>query len=176
MNPTKHGHTLRRAVAPLTAFCLLALVAAPAAAGKRGGGGGGHNVQTRGTTKTNFSGGGGGGNRNTNLNKNRNTNVNSNRNTNVNVNSNRNVNVDVDVHHRGGYYGGCCGYNPVATAVAVTAATMVTAAVVGSIVNTVPSGCMVTVINGISYQQCGSTWYQPQYAGGGVQYVVVGRP
>jgi len=165
---------LRRATAPLLAICLLTLTPAPAEAGNKGGGGGGNrNVQTRNTTATNFSGGG---NHNTNVN--RNTNVNSNRNVNVNSNTNVNVNrnVNVNVNHGGGYYGGCCGYNPVATAVAVTAATMVTAAVIGSIVNTVPSGCSVTVINGISYQQCGSSWYQPQYAGGGVQYVVVGHP
>ena len=30
--------------------------------------------------------------------------------------------------------------------------------------------------NGISYSQCGSTWYQPQYYGSSVQYVVVNPP
>ena len=85
--------------------------------------------------------------------------------------------MDVD-HHHGGYYGGGCCYNnnPIATAAAVTATAMVTAAIIGSVVNTVPSGCMTTVINGIAYQQCGSTWYQPQYAGTSVTYVVVGHP
>ena len=101
----------------------------------------------------------------TNTNINHNTNVN--RNTNVNVN--RNVNVDVDVH------GGCC-YHPVAAAAAVTTAAVVTAAAIGSIVHTLPPACTVTVINGISYQNCGGTWYQPQYAGTTVQYIVVNPP
>jgi hypothetical protein len=32
------------------------------------------------------------------------------------------------------------------------------------------------VVNGISYQQCGSVWYQPRYAGTSVEYVVVAQP
>ena len=109
-------------------------------------------------------------NRNTNVNANRNTNVNANRNT--NVNANRNVNVDVDTH------GGCCGggwdndYHPVAAAVAVTGAVAVTAAVVGSMVRTVPANCAPVNYGGMVYQQCGSTWYQPQ----GGQYVVINPP
>ena len=49
----------------------------------------------------------------------------------------------------------------------------VTAAVVGSVVNTVPPGCVPVQVGNVLYQQCGSTWYQPQYAGTSVQYVVV---
>ena len=103
--------------------------------------------------------------------------VNVNRNT--NVNRNVNVNVDRDVHVHGGYYGGgCCygGYHPVATAAAVTATAMVTAAVIGSIVNTVPAGCSTVMVNGFAYQQCGSTWYQPQMSGSSTTYVVVNAP
>ena len=103
-----------------------------------------------------------------------NRNVNVNRNANVNVNRNLNVNRDVDVHVHGGYYGGgygCC-YHPVATAAAVTATAMVTAAVVGSIVNSIPPSCTSVIVNGFAYQQCGSTWYQPQ----GTQFVVVNPP
>ena len=118
-------------------------------------------------------------NRNTNVNRNasanRNVNVNSNRNTNVNVNRN----VDVDVHHHGGYYGGGCCYNdyhPVATAAAITATAMVTAAVIGSMVNTLPPSCTSVVINGFAYQQCGSTWYQPQISGSSTTYIVVSAP
>jgi hypothetical protein len=110
----------------------------------------------------------------------RNANVNRNVNVNQNVNVNRNVNVhhDVDVYHHGGYYGGCCyhDYHPVATAAAVTATAMVTAAVIGSIVNTLPAGCTSIVVNGIGYQQCGSTWYQPQFSGTSTTYVVVNAP
>jgi hypothetical protein len=92
-------------------------------------------------------------------------------NVNNNVNVNRNVNVDVDVDR-----GGCCGwdndYHPVATAAAVTATVAVTSAIVGSIVNAPPPGCVPVNYGGIIYQQCGSTWYQPQ----GTRYVVINPP
>ena len=83
---------------------------------------------------------------------------------------NRNVNVQAS--------GGCCNngwdndYHPVATAAAVTAAVAVTSAVVGSIVNAPPPGCVPVNVNGMVYQQCGSTWYAPQ----GSQYAVVNPP
>jgi hypothetical protein len=86
-----------------------------------------------------------------------------------NVNVNRSTNVNVDVDRRGWNYD----YHPVATAAAVTATAVVTSAVVGSIVHSLPPSCSAVVVNGITYQQCGSTWYQPQYAGNQVQYVVV---
>jgi hypothetical protein len=95
------------------------------------------------------------------------------RNTSVNnVNVNRNVNVDVD--RRGGGWND--NYHPVATAAAVTATVAVTAAVVGSVVRSVPPNCSPYNYNGMVYQQCGSSWYQPQYVGNDVQYVVVNRP
>ncbi len=102
-------------------------------------------------------------------------------NRNVNVNANRNVNVnrnvDVNVNrYGGGYYAGGCCYRPVATAAAVTAATVATAAVVGSIVNTLPPSCSTVIVNGFTYQQCGSTWYQPRLAGTTTNYVVVSAP
>jgi hypothetical protein len=111
-------------------------------------------------------------NSNRNINANRNQNVNVNANRNVNVNTNRNVNVDVDVH--GGYYGGCCyhEYHPVAAVAAVA----VTAAVVGSIVASVPPNCSTVMVNGFAYQQCGNTWYQPQISGSSTTYVVVNPP
>ena len=96
-----------------------------------------------------------------------------NRNVNVNRNVHRDRNVDVHVH---GGYRGCCYHSvgtAVATAAAVTATAVVTAAVVGSIVHTLPPSCTVVAVNGIAYQQCGTTWYQPQYAGTTVQYIVV---
>jgi hypothetical protein len=99
------------------------------------------------------------------------TSVNNNRNTNVNVKSNRNVNVDIDVdndrHHH---------HHPVGTAVAVTTAAVVTAAVVGSVVHTIPPTCVPVQIGYAIYQQCGATWYQPQYVGSSVQYVVINPP
>jgi hypothetical protein len=107
-------------------------------------------------------------NRNTNVNRNTNTNVNRNTNVNVdknvNVNTHRNVDIDVDVDR---------GWNPVATVAAVA----VTAAVVGSVVHSLPpSGCYPVQIGPTLYQQCGSYWYQPQYYGTTVQYVVVNPP
>jgi hypothetical protein len=110
-------------------------------------------------------------------NVNHNTNVNRNVNVNQNVNVNRNVNVNVNNnYHGGGYYGGGCCYHPVAAAAAVTAAAVATAAVVGSIVNSVPPSCSSVVVNGLAYQHCGSTWYQPQFSGTTTNYIVVNAP
>jgi hypothetical protein len=96
---------------------------------------------------------------------NNNTRTSVNRNTNVNVN--RSVDVDVDVDRN---------WHPVATAAAVTATVAVTSAMVGSIVHSIPPSCVPVVISGMTYQQCGSTWYQPQYVGSSVQYVVIAPP
>jgi hypothetical protein len=137
--------------------------------GIRGGGfsGGGRNVRSSANSNINHNG-----------NFNRNVNGNFNRNTNINVN--RNVNVNNNIH--GSCYGGCGyyhgwdNYHPVATAAVIGATAAVTAAAIGSIVYTVPSTCVTTIVNGFSYYQCGSTWYQPRYAGTTVQYVIVGSP
>jgi hypothetical protein len=83
-----------------------------------------------------------------------------------NVNVDRNVNVNVD---RGGWDNV---NHPVAAAVVVGAAVGVTAAAVGSMVSTVPSGCVPVNYGYTVYQQCGSAWYEPQ----GSQYVVVNPP
>ena len=154
-------------LAPLTVLVLASFALAPIAEARGGGrGGGGH------------AGAGGGGHRQVNnshrdvrANNVRNTSVNRVNNRNTNVNVNRNVNVNAN-------RGGCCGggwdndYHPVATAAAVTATVAVTAAVVGSIVRTVPAGCVPVNYAGMVYQQCGTTWYQPQ----GSQYVVINPP
>jgi hypothetical protein len=92
------------------------------------------------------------------------TSVNRNVHVNQNVHVNRNVHVDVDR--------GYPGYHPVA-AVAATAAT---AAVIGSIAYSLPPACSSVVVNGLTYHQCGSAWYQPRYAGTQVNYVVVNPP
>ena len=113
---------------------------------------------------------------------------------NVNHNRHHNTvnNVHVNVNHGGGHHGGGPGrydhydhhrhdrwdddwddhWHPVATAAAVT----LTAAAIGSIVRSVPPDCSTVVVNGISYSQCGNNWYQPQYVGSSVQYVVVNPP
>jgi hypothetical protein len=160
-----------RSMALMVVTCILAVAALPAEAGGRNN----RNVQTRNTTATNFSGNS---NRNVNVNNNRNVNVNNNRNVNVNRNYNTNVNVnrhvDVDVHHRG-YYGGCC-YNNGPSFGAVVAATVTTAIVVGAIYSSLPPNCTTIIANGVTYQNCGGHYYQPQYSSGNVTYIVVNHP
>jgi hypothetical protein len=39
-----------------------------------------------------------------------------------------------------------------------------------------PPSCTVIIANGVTYQQCGNTWYQPQFAGGSTTYIVVNQP
>lgn len=65
---------------------------------------------------------------------------------------------------------------PVARAVVATTAVAATAIAVGTIVNSVPPSCSTVVVGNVAYQQCGSTWYQPRYAGSQVTYVVVNPP
>ena len=161
---------------PLAVLVLASFALAPIAEARGGGGhggGGGHAGARAG-------GGGGGGakqvnnaNRDVRANNVRSTSVNNVNNRNTNINANKNVNVNVDRNR-----GGCCGggwdndYHPVATAAAVTATVAVTAAVVGSMVRTVPANCVAVNYGGMIYQQCGNTWYQPQ----GSQYVVINPP
>lgn len=90
-------------------------------------------------------------------------------NVNVNRNVNRNVNVNVEANRRYDH--------PIAAAAAVTTAVVATTAIIGSMVRTLPPSCSPPVmINGFAYQNCGNTWYQPQYAGTQVTYVVVNPP
>ncbi|WP_322062287.1 hypothetical protein [Paraburkholderia sp. J63] len=159
-------HIPARLVVTVFAACV-ALSVPPLANAVGRGGGGGHVARER------PAGGGGGGAR---ANRPAMNNVNADartrnvRNTSVNnVNVNRNVNVNANVDRHGGWDDD---YHPVATAAAVTAAVSVTSAVVGSIVRSVPSNCVPVNYGGMVYQQCGSTWYQPQ----GAQYVVVNAP
>jgi hypothetical protein len=105
--------------------------------------------------------------RNTTTNVN-NTNVN--RNTNVNnTNVNRNTNVNISVDNNNGWDND---YHPVGTALAVGAAVAVTSAVIGTLVQAPPPGCVPVNYGGMVYQQCGATWYQPQ----GPQFIVVNPP
>ncbi len=79
----------------------------------------------------------------------------------------------------------------VVTTVAATIMTMMTVSVsavqlpsalqvmaVGSMITAaaLPPSCSTVSVNGITYQQCGSTWYQPQYSGSQVNYIVVNPP
>ena len=67
-------------------------------------------------------------------------------------------------------------YRPVARTAAVVGTAAVTAAAVGSAVRSLPPQCTAVTVGGATYQQCGSTWYQPRYAGSQVTYVVVNPP
>jgi hypothetical protein len=150
----------------LTAFVLLGFTMAPAAEAARAGGGGGARASASGGGGGGARASGGGGDRQIN-NSNQDVRSNNVRNTSVNnVNVNKNVNVNAN--------GGCCNngwdndYHPVAA----TAAIVGTAAIIGSMVRTVPPNCVPVNYSGMVYQQCGSTWYQPQ----GSQYIVVNPP
>jgi hypothetical protein len=94
---------------------------------------------------------------------------------NVNIDNSRDVDIDVDGRGRYGYDDH---YHPIATAAAVTATVAVTAAVVGSIFTPaqLPPSCVQVIQYNTAYMQCGSTWYQPQYQGSDVTYVVVNAP
>jgi hypothetical protein len=171
-------NAFRNPVYAALAVLFISIVMAPSADAARGSGGGGGGARAA-------SGGGGarasgaqagGANRQTAQVNNSKADARTNnvRNTSVNnvnnVNVERNVNVNVENH-------GCCGgwdndYHPVATAAAVGAAVVVTSAVVGSIVQSVPPSCVPVNYGGMVYQQCGATWYAPQ----GAQYVVVSPP
>lgn len=97
------------------------------------------------------------------------TSVNRNVNANRNVNVNRDIDVDVDHDYHSHYH-------PVARVAATTAAVAVTAAAVGSIVHTLPPQCSAVMVGNVTYQQCGNSWYQPQYSGSQINYVVVNPP
>jgi hypothetical protein len=38
------------------------------------------------------------------------------------------------------------------------------------------ASCTTMVVNGMTYSQCGSTWYQPTTQGSQVTYIVVNPP
>ena len=129
--------------------------------------------QVQGGTRTNVNRGA-----NVNRNANINNNANVNRNTNINKNTNVNVNRNVNVHGGYGYHGG--GYNNhndgigVGGAIAIGVAGMA----IGSIITAaaLPPSCNTVSVNGMTYQQCGNSWYQPQYSGSQVNYIVVNPP
>lgn len=146
---------------PVAAFVLASFTVTPAAearGGARAGGGGGASSmqanQSRADTRTRDV-------RSASVN-NVNSSRSADRSTSRDVNRDVNVNVDVDADYRGGWD------HPVAGAVVVGA----TVAAIGSMVATVPAGCVPVNYGGVVYQQCGSTWYAPE----GSQFVVVNPP
>ena len=139
-------------------------------------GGGGRNISR--SHVNNFNRGGAHNfDRNRDVRVNHNQNLNVNRNVNANVNVNRNVNVHGGYYGGGGYYGRPYYYGGVSTGAAV--AIGLTGLAIGTMIGAsqVPSsGCTTVMVRGLGYQQCGSTWLQPQYVGSQVNYVVVRPP
>jgi hypothetical protein len=184
-------------VAALAALVIVGFTDLAFSAGRFGGGGGGVRATSRSSVGGGNRGGGDfnrGGDQNRSFNNTdansrnlNNTNVNNRNVNNTNVNNRNinntnvndvNVNRDVNVNVNGGYYGGyggCC-YHPVACAGVSNAAVAVTAAAIGSMVHTIPPSCVSVIVNGLAYEQCGSTWYQPQLSGTSTVYVVVNPP
>jgi hypothetical protein len=159
--------TFRQIALPLLGVAVFCLAAEPAMA------------QYKGTTRNNVGGGGGNfankGNNRPNMNNGNNRpNFNNNTNNRVNVNQNVNVNRNINVNGGGGYYGPS--YNRGPSFAGAVAATVVTAAVIGSVTRTLPPSCAPMYVNGLTYQNCGGTYYQPQYQGSNVNYVVVNQP
>jgi hypothetical protein len=58
----------------------------------------------------------------------------------------------------------------------VVAGTTAAVIAIGTRVTVIPADCVSVVANGVAYQHCGPTWYQPQYVGSSVQFVVVHSP
>lgn len=67
-------------------------------------------------------------------------------------------------------------YHPVARAAVVGTAAVATAVAVGTVVRSIPPSCTAVVVGNVAYKQCGTTYYQPRYAGSQVTYVVVNPP
>lgn len=89
-----------------------------------------------------------------------------------NINTGNNVNIDVD----NGWDNNGWDYHPVARGVAFGTAAAVTSAVVGSMIYSLPPSCTNRLYGGVTYSYCNGAWYQPQYSGSQVTYVVVNQP
>ena len=45
--------------------------------------------------------------------------------------------------------------------------------VMGASYATLPPGCITPTVGGVTYYQCGYTWFKPAYGANGVHYTVV---
>jgi len=52
----------------------------------------------------------------------------------------------------------------------------IAAASIGSVTYALPADCVVMVVDLVTYNQCGSTWYQPSFEGSTTTYTVVNPP
>lgn len=89
-----------------------------------------------------------------------------------NVNVGNSVNVDVDR----GWDNDGWDHHPVAAGMAIGTTAAVTSAVVGSMIYSLPPSCTNRIYGGVTYSYCNGAWYQPQYSGSQVTYVVVNQP
>ena len=75
------------------------------------------------------------------------------------------LDYDVDAH-----------WHPAARAAVWSVGATANASTIGAIAFMLPPSCTATQVNSLSYYQCGAVWYQPQFAGTTVTYVVVASP
>jgi hypothetical protein len=75
---------------------------------------------------------------------------------------------DYDYRHWDSYWG--------AAAVGAAAGYIAGATLTASAFAALPCTHTTVVVGGVTYYQCGSTWYQPAYAANGVTYVIVNPP
>ncbi|WP_170263433.1 hypothetical protein [Blastochloris sulfoviridis] len=47
---------------------------------------------------------------------------------------------------------------------------------VGTVAATLPEACQTVVVSGVTYENCGANWYQPQFLGNRTVYTVVAPP
>jgi hypothetical protein len=78
----------------------------------------------------------------------------------------------LDDYHGHYYYGGY----PVGAGLAVATGVAVGTAISASAFRAMSCPMTPVVVNGVTFYQCGSTWYQPAYQGGQMTYIVVNRP
>lgn len=92
-----------------------------------------------------------------------------------------NIDRDINIDNNGGWwdrdYVGCCDH-PVAAAAALgtAAAWGYAAGTTGTYYSTLPYGCTETLVNGVPYWDCSSSWYQPTFYGVDAAYVAVPAP
>ena len=113
-------------------------------------------------------------NRSVDIDRNRSVDIDRNRSLDVDIDRDRDIDIDrdiaIDIDRRG-----CC-YSGWGTAAAVATTAVVTSAVVGSRTYALPPNCTLMVVNGLTYQQCGTVYYQPQFVGTTPSYIVVNAP
>jgi hypothetical protein len=77
----------------------------------------------------------------------------------------------LDEYHYHGY-----GSYPVGAGLAVVGVAAVGTAITVSAFQAMSCPMTPVVVSGSTYYQCGTTWYQPAYQGGSVNYIVVNPP